>query len=193
MRRANVQERSDQELVGGCLKGKYSFREALYKRYFSYVMSIALRYTSNRDEAMEVVNDSFMKVLNRLDSYDTAKRFKHWYGRIVINTAIDRYRRRKKDETIMNIETEYGDRGNAPEIEEELSVDDILALFSFLPEIYKLTFNLYEIEGYDHKEIGRILGVSTSTSRSNLTRAKKRLRELYNKKINSAGNNNEAV
>ncbi|HKL66771.1 MAG TPA: sigma-70 family RNA polymerase sigma factor [Bacteroidales bacterium] len=192
-RRLDVKERSDRELVEGSLKGKLFFRETLYKRYFSYAMSVALRYTINRDEAMEVVNDSFLKVLDKLDSYDTAKKFKNWYGRIIINTSIDRYRRRKTDETIMNIETESIDSIKAPEIEDNLSVDDILDLFSFLPEIYKLTFNLYEIEGYDHNEIGRILGQSPSTSRSNLTRAKKMLRQLYNKKLNSAGNNNEAV
>lgn len=192
-RRLDVKERSDRELVEGSLKGKLFFRETLYKRYFSYAMSVALRYTINRDEAMEVVNDSFLKVLDKLDSYDTEKKFKNWYGRIVINTSIDRYRRRKTDETIMNIETESIDSIKAPEIEDNLSVDDILDLFSFLPEIYKLTFNLYEIEGYDHKEIGRMMGISTSTSRSNLARAKKMLRQLYNKKLNSAGNNNEAV
>lgn len=192
-RRLDVKERSDRELVEGSLKGKLFFRETLYKRYFSYAMSVALRYTINRDEAMEVVNDSFLKVLDKLDSYDTEKKFKNWYGRIVINTSIDRYRRRKTDETIMDIETEGIDSIKAPEIEDNLSVDDILDLFSFLPEIYKLTFNLYEIEGYDHKEIGRMMGISTSTSRSYLTRAKKMLRQLYNKKLNSAGNNNEAV
>ncbi|MCF8222641.1 MAG: sigma-70 family RNA polymerase sigma factor [Bacteroidales bacterium] len=192
-RRLDVKERSDRELVEESLKGKLFFREALYKRYFSYAMSVALRYTISRDEAMEVVNDSFLKVLDKLDSYDTAKEFKKWYGRIVINTAIDRYRRRRKDEITINIEIEYSERVKAPEIEEKLSVDDILGLFSFLPDIYKITFNLYEIEGYDHKEIGRMMGISTSTSRSNLARAKKMLRQLYNKKLNSAGNNNEAV
>ncbi len=192
-RRSNVHERSDRELVAGCLKGKLFFREALYRRYFSYAMSVAVRYTGSRDEALEVVNDSFMKVLDKLDSYDTAKPFKHWYGRIIINTSIDSYRKKKKDETYFNLETDYEDEGKDPEIIEKLTVNDILDLFSHLPEIYKLTFNLYEIEGYEHKEIGRILGISASTSRSNLTRAKKLIRELYNKEINAAGKNNEAV
>ena len=110
-----------------------------------------------------------------------------------VNTAIDSFRKNKKDEACLNIETDYEDRGKDPEIEGELSVDDILALFSHLPEIYRLTFNLYEIEGYDHKEIGQMLGLSTSTSRSNLARAKKLLRELYNKKIKNSEKNNEAV
>ena len=93
----------------------------------------------------------------------------------------------------MNADMDFDDEGKEPEIETELSANDILALFSYLPDIYKLTFNLYEIEGYDHKEIGRILGISSSTSRSYLTRAKKLLRQLYVKYINSSEKNNEAV
>lgn len=192
-RRSNVHERSDLELITGSLKGKLYFREALYKRYFSYAMSVAVRYTASRNEAMEIVNDSFMKVLERLDTYDTSKPFKTWYVRIIVNTAIDGYRKKSKEKYLMNIDMDFDDEGKEPEIETELSVNDILALFSHLPDIYKLTFNLYEIEGYDHREIGRILGISSSTSRSYLTRAKKLLRQLYVKYINSSEKNNEAV
>lgn len=192
-RRSNVHERSDLELITGSLKGKLYFREALYKRYFSYAMSVAVRYTASRNEAMEIVNDSFMKVLERLDTYDTSKPFKTWYVRIIVNTAIDGYRKKSKEKHLMNADMDFDDEGKEPEIETELSANDILALFSYLPDIYKLTFNLYEIEGYDHKEIGRILGISSSTSRSYLTRAKKLLRQLYVKYINSSEKNNEAV
>jgi len=192
-RRSNVHERSDLELITGSLKGKLYFREALYKRYFSYAMSVAVRYTASRNEAMEIVNDSFMKVLERLDTYDTSKPFKTWYVRIIVNTAIDGYRKKSKEKYLMNADMDFDDEGKEPEIETELSANDILALFSYLPDIYKLTFNLYEIEGYDHKEIGRILGISSSTSRSYLTRAKKLLRQLYVKYINSSEKNNEAV
>ena len=192
-RRSNVHERSDLELITGSLKGKLYFREALYKRYFSYAMSVAVRYTASRNEAMEIVNDSFMKVLERLDTFDTSKPFKTWYVRIIVNTAIDGYRKKSKEKYLMNIDMDFDDEGKEPDIETELSANDILALFSYLPDIYKLTFNLYEIEGYDHKEIGRILGISSSTSRSYLTRAKKLLRQLYVKYINSSEKNNEAV
>lgn len=192
-RRLNVHERSDLALITGSLRGRLYFREALYKRYFSYAMSIAVRYTVNRNEAIEIVNDSFMKVLGKLDSYDSSKPFKPWYTRIIVNTAIDSYRKKSKDEYLLNIDTDYDEEGMEPEIETELTTKDIIALFSHLPDIYKLTFNLYEIEGYNHKEIGSMLGINTSTSRSNLTRAKKLLRQLYIKYINSSETNNEAV
>lgn len=192
-RRLNVYERSDRELIWGGLKGKSHFREALYKRYFSYAMSIAVRYAGDSHEAIEIVNDSFMKVLDKLGDYNADRPFKSWYGRIVVNTAIDGFRKKKKNDIhISSDHTSYEDMKD-PEIEMTLTVNDILALFSYMPEIYVLTFNLYEIEGYDHKEIGEMLGVSTSTSRSNLSRAKKMLRQLYNKHINSVDKDNEAV
>lgn len=192
-RRLNVHERSDRELIAGGLEGKLYFREALYKRYFSYAMSIAVRYAGDRNEAIEVVNDSFMKVLDKLGDYNVDKPFKSWYGRIVVNTAIDGFRKKKKDDILMSSDNTVYEDTKDPDIEMKLTVNDILALFSHLPEIYKLTFNLYEIEGYDHKEIGQMLGVSSSTSRSNLSRAKKMLRQLYNKHINSMDKDNEAV
>lgn len=192
-RRLNVYERSDRELIAGGLEGKLHFREALYKRYFSYAMSIAVRYAGDNNEAIEIVNDSFMKVLDKLGDYNTDKPFKHWYGRIVVNTAIDSFRKKKKDDILMSSDNTVYEDTKDPDIEMKLTVNDILALFSRLPEIYRLTFNLYEIEGYDHKEIGQMLGVSTSTSRSNLSRAKKMLRHLYNKHIKSMDKDNEAV
>jgi len=192
-RRLNVCERSDRELVAGGLEGKFHFREALYKRYFSYAMSIALRYAGDRNEAIEIVNDSFMKVLEKHGDYNANRPFKPWYGRIVVNTAIDSYREKRKDDILISTDNTVYEDVKEPEIEITLTVNDILALFRHLPEIYKLTFNLYEIEGYDHKEIGQMLGISTSTSRSNLSRAKKMLRQLYNKHINSMDKDNEAV
>jgi RNA polymerase sigma-70 factor (ECF subfamily) len=80
-----------------------------------------------------------------------------------------------------------------PEIDIELSVNDILKIFSRIPEQYKVTFNLFEIEGYSHEEIGKLLGVTTSTSRSNLARAKKMVREIYMKEFKSAAKRHEAV
>ncbi|MDZ7738040.1 MAG: sigma-70 family RNA polymerase sigma factor [Bacteroidales bacterium] len=135
-RRLNVNERSDRELIAGGLEGKLNFREVLYKRYFSYAMSIAVRYTGNRNEAIEVVNDSFMKVLDKLEDYNVDKPFKPWYGRIVVNTAIDGFRKKKKDDILMSSDNTVYEDIKDPEIEMTLTVNDILALFSRLPEIY---------------------------------------------------------
>lgn len=186
-------EYTDTDLVRGCAGGDVRSQEFLYRRYFSFAMSICIRYTNDENEAMEIVNDSYMKVLERISDYDTSRPFKSWYGRILVNTAIDNYRKNLKHNEHLMIDTIADTGENEPEIEAELSVNDILGLYSHLPATYKMTFNLFEIEGYSHEEIGRMLGVTASTSRSNLARAKKMLRDLYNKHINTDKKGHEAV
>ena len=192
-KRLEVQEYSDSDLIAGCLKGKELHQEVLYKRYFSFAISICIRYTKDRNEAMEIVNDSYMKVLENLGEYDSSKSFKAWYSKILVNTSIDNYRRNLKHTNALSLENIIDTGEQEPVIDIELSVNDILKIFSQLPENYKVTFNLFEIEGYSHEEIGKLLGVTTSTSRSNLARAKKMVREIYMKEFNSAAKRYEAV
>lgn len=176
-------EYSDSDLVKRCAGGDIRSQEFLYRRYFSFAMSICIRYTHDEGEAMEVVNDSYMKVLESLPEYDHSRPFRSWYGKILVNTAIDNYRKNLKNNEYVSIDT-INDTGESdPEIETELSVNDILTLYSYLPANYRMTFNLFEIEGYSHEEIGQMLGVTASTSRANLARAKKMLRDLYNRHI----------
>jgi RNA polymerase sigma-70 factor (ECF subfamily) len=176
-------EYSDSDLVRRCADGDIRSQELLYRRYFSFAMSVCIRYARDESEAMEIVNDSYMKVLDSLKGYDHSRPFKSWYGRILVNTAIDNYRKNLKNNEHISIDTLTETGENDPEIEAELSVNDILTLFRHLPANLKITFNLYETEGYSHEEIGRMMGVTASTSRSNLARAKKMLRELYKRHI----------
>ena len=184
---------SDSDLVKGCAGSDRRSQEILYKRYFSFAMSICIRYTRDENEAMEIVNDSYMKVLDGLSEYDSSRPFKPWYGKVLVNTAIDHYRKNLKHNDHLSIDAITEAEELEPEIEAELSVNDILTLFSDLPGHYKITFNLFEIEGYSHEEIGQMLGVTASTSRSNLARAKKMLRELYNRHIITVKKGHEAV
>ena len=189
----NEQELSDLELISLCSERDIRAQELLYRRYFSFAMSVAVRYTCNEGEAMEIVNDSFMKVLEKTGEFDSSKPFRSWYGRILINSAIDNYRRNAKHSSHLQISEIEATEEQEPEIDASLSAEDILYLFSQLPEQFRVTFNLFEIEGYSHNEIGQILGITASSSRSNLTRAKKMLRELYIKNFNPVKRTNEAV
>ncbi len=184
-------EYSDSDLVRRCAGGDIRAQELLYRRYFSFAMSICIRYAGDESEAMEIVNDSYMKVLDGLKGYDQTRPFKSWYGKILVNTAIDNYRKNLKNNEHISIDTISEAGESDPEIETELSVNDILTLYRYLPANYKMTFNLFEIEGYSHEEIGRMMGVTASTSRSNLARAKKMLRELYNRHIISVRKSHE--
>lgn len=184
---------SDLELISRSAKGEIRAQEMLYRRYFSFGMSVCVRYTGDEHEAMEIVNDSYMKVLEKIDEFDTSKPFRPWYGKILVNSAIDKYRREKKHSLHLDISDIAATEEREPEIDAELSAADILNLFSHLPEQYRLIFNLSEIEGYTHEEIGNMLGITASTSRANLTRARKMLRELYARQFNPAKRSNEAV
>ena len=175
---------SDTEIIGGCIEGINRFQEILYKRYFSYAMSIGIRYTSNSDDAMEVVNDGFLKVFTNLKKYNPSKPFKAWFTKIMVNTSIDYYRRNLKNSKTVYVDTYIDEEGVAPEVVEDINADDILQLFAQLPASYRYTFNLHEIEGYSHKEISKMMKITTSTSRSNLSRAKQMLKELYKQQLN---------
>lgn len=142
-------------------------------------MSVCLRYAAHRDEALEMVNDAFMKVFQHIDRYDTDRPFKAWFRRILVNTSLDHYRStRRYHETVSFVE----DIPEMPASESEevsLDVDDILRLFDQLPPMQRHVFNLFVVEGYSHEEIAALLDISRGTSRSNLTRARKRLQHLY--------------
>jgi len=193
MRRREEDEHrlSDLELIRRCSEGESRAQEILYKRYFSFAMSVCIRYTKDQYEAMEIVNDSYMKALDKLSQFRSSAPFRSWYGRILINSAIDNYRRNARYSGQLQLSDIEEAEEQEPAIDAELSANDILSLFSQLPVNYKVTFNLFEIEGYTHEEIGKMLGISTSTSRSNLVRAKKMLRELYNKNFNPENRANE--
>ena len=166
----------EKNLVKEAKDGKPRSLERLYRHFYGYAMSIALRYSNSREEACEIVNDSFMKVFDKLGQYSEESSFKGWFRRILINTSIDYYRKNVKYYSDMEIEkAEY--KLCDPNVVDELSKEEILGVLRELPEILRIIFNMYEIEGYSHKEIGEKLGIPSSTSRTYLARAKQKLRE----------------
>ncbi len=158
----------------------------LYKLFYGYAMGISLRYSLNRDDALEAVNDAFIKVFNAIHNYNIDKPFKAWSRTIVVNTAIDR--RRKDLKFQLNVELD-----NAAPISssigtvDNLNVQDILKLMSELPAIQLTIFNLYEIDGYNHDEIANMLTIPVSSSRVYLSRAKEKLRKMLRKETQSHG------
>lgn len=168
------------EIIQGCLRNKEKSQEMLYKRFFGYALRVALIYNKNRENALETVNDSFVKVFNQIGRFDNTMPFKNWLSRIVVNTSIDRFRKSRKEIQFDDKETFFVP-DESPSILTQLSAEDILGLLNRLPEIHRMVFSLYEIEGYTHDEISSLLNITESTSRVYLTRAKKRLRELFEK------------
>lgn len=157
----------------------------IYKKYYGYVMAIVIRYMQQEMEAEEVANECFVKVFRRVSSFEKhleddvlEKTFRSWLARIAVTTSIDMLRARKK--------LNYLEEADAQDLAKvsvssstSLEARDIMRLLDGLPPIQRAIFNLFEIEGYNHDEIGKALSIPESTSRTYLTRAKKRLRELY--------------
>ncbi|WP_220762832.1 RNA polymerase sigma factor [Flavobacterium sp. UMI-01] len=170
-------------LILGCINKNNNDQELLYRKYYGYVMSIGLSYSSNREIAQEIVDDTFIKVFDSIKTYNLDQPFKRWLRRITINTAIDHLRKNKKFKLHLDL---YEYKNQLPSIEaiDQLSLNDIYTLIADLPDMLRVVFNLYEIEGYSHKEIAAIVNIAESSSRTYLTRAKERLKDQIVKYCN---------
>ncbi|WP_346317061.1 RNA polymerase sigma factor [Chitinophaga sp. YIM B06452] len=165
------------DIIAGCRSWNRSSQEALYRQFFGYAMAICLRYANNKNEAIEILNDGFLKVFYHINSYDTSRPFKSWLSKIMANTAIDHLRSRKKIAFAEDISQAYDLGVTDDKALDKLSYDEILQLVQNLPPAYKTVFNLYVMEGFQHQEIAGMLGISEGTSKSNLFKAKKILKE----------------
>ncbi|MGR3810158.1 RNA polymerase sigma factor [Jiulongibacter sp. NS-SX5] len=164
------------ELIKKCMAGDRMAQKELYQSHYGFAMSICLRYCQTKDEALEVVNDAFLKVFNNLKSYNTNHSFKNWFKRILINASIDFYRSQKKHYHQQDIDTAHALSSQNQEAEGQLGHQDLMALVYELSPNYKTNFCLFAIDGYSHEEISKMMGISIGTSKSNVSRARKELR-----------------
>ncbi|TEW67972.1 sigma-70 family RNA polymerase sigma factor [Mucilaginibacter phyllosphaerae] len=163
------------QLVNGCLKDDRLSQKLLYKAFYGFAMGICLRYANNRYEASEIMNQGFYKVFKNLAKFDTAKPFKAWLGRIMVNTAIDYYRANLK--IAYTEELDKAEHINDSEhADKNLGYNELLNMINELPRAYRTIFNLFAIEGYTHEEIGNMLNISPGTSKSNLHKAREKLK-----------------
>ncbi len=166
------------KLVEGCKQGNRSAQRKLFQQFFSYGMKICLRYAANREEAEEMLSDGFFRVLTKIGQYDSAYPFLPWLKTVLINTAIN-YNRRKKGfltETLDNVTTAAVVVHN--EVLDNLALEDLIRLVQQLSPAYRTVFSLAVIEGYKHHEIAALLNITVGTSKSNLAKAKKKLKGL---------------
>lgn len=160
------------DLINGCALGKRKSRKELFRRYHKMLLSICLRYSRDKSEAEDILLDGFMQIYSKIETYSYEGSFEGWMKRIIVNTAIDNFRKNKKEVFHQNID-EYTDIVSAEtDILKELSAKDIIALIQTLPQGYRIAFNLFAIEGYSHKEIAEKLQVTESTSKSQVRKAR---------------------
>jgi len=167
-------------LLAGCIRQDRRCQRELYRQFYGYAMSICLRYAAHRDEAAEILNDAFLKIFNRLDTFRPDAPFKPWLRRILVNTAVDYFRARQNAITFVGLDA-ADEHANSVEMPLPLldPQEDALPALQHLSPAYRLVFNLYVMEEYSHTEIGQMLGITAAASRSNLSRAIERLRKIY--------------
>ncbi|MFT3903288.1 MAG: RNA polymerase sigma factor [Niabella sp.] len=178
---------SESDLIKGCIDGDRRMQEQLYNRFSPKMYAVCLRYASNSEEAQDILQDAFIKVFKKLDSYRGDGSFEGWVRRIFVNTAIEYFRRKKYLQPVTEKE-ENTIEGQYVSVLDELAERDILDLVTQLSPGYRTVFNLYVVEGYSHKEIGDMLGISEGTSKSQLSRAKGILQDLVRKYIENRDN-----
>ncbi len=168
---------TDTELVEQCIKGDQDCKKMLYEKYASTMLGVSLRYSSSLTEAEDMLQDGFIKVYRYLNKYSGNGSLEGWIRKIIVNTALNNYKRNQLwDKNIEVGEFEKTVEDSRVSNNSNLNAEQLLKLISELPTGYKLVFNLFEIEGYSHSEIAEMLNISESTSRTQLKKAKEKLR-----------------
>ncbi len=177
----------DPEIIEGCLRNERRSQNELYKQSYSMLMGICLRYEKNKEDAEVLLNSSFFKILTKIDKYQRDIPFEAWAKRVTINTIIDEFRKRKNDkhqfvETFdhsMPIESM-----DFNEADQRFDAEDLENMIRNLPPMSQKVFNLYIVDGYNHKEIGEMLNISEGTSKWHLSSARKTMKEMLKKVMN---------
>jgi RNA polymerase sigma-70 factor (ECF subfamily) len=159
------------------MEGDRRMQEELYRRFSPRMYAVCLRYAGNAEEAEDILQEGFIKIFKKLDSFRGEGSFEGWVRRIFVNTAIEHFRRKRYLQPVTEKE-ENTLEGKSLSALDDLAEKDILALVQQLSPGYRTVFNMYVVEGYTHKEIGDMLGISEGTSKSQLSRAKVILQDM---------------
>jgi RNA polymerase sigma-70 factor (ECF subfamily) len=166
----------DEELIEGCRRQNRQAQKRLYEQYSSKFYALCCRYVKDKMEAEDVLITAFTKILDKIDQYTGEGNFEGWMRRVMVNEALSYLRRNKN----MYLETTIEAANYEPDynkLENQLEADDLIKLIDTLPSGYKIVFNMYAIDGYSHKEIAEQLGITESTSKSQLSRARTALQK----------------
>ena len=165
---------SDEEnLIAGCIEGKPRAQKELFEQYASVMLSVCVRYVNDRETARDILQDGFIKLYTKIDSYSGIGSFAGWIRRIFVTTALEYLRQNdalKQSASIEEYNNTIADENET--VLDKISADDLMDCISKLPDGYRTVFNLYAIEGYSHSEIAGMLEINESTSRSQFMRAR---------------------
>ncbi|MFZ9943597.1 MAG: RNA polymerase sigma factor [Bacteroidia bacterium] len=172
-----TEEMSEQELIEGCIRNHPATQERLFKTFSGKMLAICCRYASNRVEAEDMLQDGFIKVFSKIHLFRSQGSLEGWIKKIMVNTALDTLRKNKRLITNeLDEERDVEDFSMRPG--NQLEAKDLIVLIQTLPTGFRTVFNLYAVEGYTHKEIGELLGISENTSKSQYSRARAQLQKM---------------
>jgi len=170
------------DIIQGCIRGKRSDQEKLYRAFSSKMFGVCLRYCHSYDEAKDILQDGFIKVFEKIGQFGQRGSFEGWIRRIMVNTALERYRKRSLLLTMEKLPETIEDEQD-DENEPGFSMNELLEYVQKLPERYRMVFNLYVMEEMTHKEVAEVMGITEGTSKSDLSRARVILQNLINAKV----------
>jgi RNA polymerase sigma-70 factor (ECF subfamily) len=175
---------NEQQLIEGCRKGNRLAQKELYETYSRKMMGVCLRYTNDRETARDLLQDGFVKVFSSIGSYTGNGSFEGWMRKIFVNCALEYLRKSDVLREAIDLDNTAELANSESSVVSTMSANELLTLIGELPAGFRTVFNLFAIEGFSHKEIGELLNITESTSRSQYTRAKqllqRKVQSLYN-------------
>ena len=173
---------SDRQIIELCANLDRKAQQVLYDRYSRLLLGVCLRYASDKAEAEDILQDSFLKIFSGIKDFSGSGSFIGWMRKVAVNTAITYYHKNLKYRYHIEIEEYVSVETGVTSFEEDFySADELFKVLNELPACYRMVFNLYAVEGYKHKEIAEMLGIDTNTSKSQYSRAKAVLRDKLEK------------
>lgn len=173
------------ELIIQCKNQNITAQGELYQQFSGVLFSICLRYSPNYEEAQDNLQDAFLTIFKKIDQFKGKGSFEGWIKRVTVNTVLQKYRKQRAFEIVD--EGQIEDESEQEVEDHNLPLDFLMQIIQELPDQYRLVFSMYVLDGYTHKEIADLLGITDGTSKSNLNRARKILQgkvNAYNEKRN---------
>ena len=168
----------DHQIIEGCARHDRKAQQLLYDTYSRFLLGVCLRYASNRAEAEDILQESFLKIFFSIGDFSGTGSFKGWLRKVAVNTAITHYHKNLRYRYYVDIEEYVSMETGMADFEEDFcTADELFGILNELPAGYRMVFNLYAVEGYKHKEIAMMLKIDTNTSKSQYSRARALIRQ----------------
>lgn len=182
----SLSKETDDALIKGCINGERISQNKLYEKYSAKMFAVCFRYSRSREDAEDTFHEGFMKVFENIKTFKGEGSFEGWIRRIMVNTAINKYKKSSNLYSVVNIDDAGIDSFDTDDVLSRIGAKDLINMVKDLPPRYQMVFNLYVFEGLKHKEIAEELNITEGTSKSNLSDARSILQRAVNNSLRIA-------